>query len=98
MKEAMSLFGALGDATRVRLLGLLAGGERCVCELIDEVRAPQPTVSRHLAHLKRAGLVRDRRNGKWRHYSLHPARSAAVRGCLRSAGIAAPAGRPRRCE
>jgi len=97
MNEAMCLFGALGDSTRVRLLSLLSGGERCVCELIDEVRAPQPTVSRHLAHLKRAGLVRDRRDGKWRHYSLHPARAAAVRGCLRSAGIAAPARPRKRC-
>jgi len=50
------------------LLNLLACGETCVCELTDTLRVVQPKVSRHLAHLKRAGLVEVRRDGKWMHY------------------------------
>ncbi len=62
------LFKTLSDPTRLRLLNLLACGETCVCELTDTLRAVQPKVSRHLAHLKRAGLVEARRDGKWMHY------------------------------
>src|SRR5881396_2286886 len=66
--EAAFLFKTLADPTRLRLLNLLACGETCVCELTDTLRVVQPKVSRHLAHLKRAGLVEARRNGKWMHY------------------------------
>ena len=66
--EAALLFTTLSDPTRLRLLNLLACGETCVCELTDTLRVVQPKVSRHLAHLKRAGLVDARRNGKWTHY------------------------------
>src|SRR5947199_9357495 len=62
------LFKTLSDPTRLRLLNLLACGETCVCELTDTLRVVQPKVSRHLAHLKRAGLVEACRNGKWIHY------------------------------
>ena len=62
------LFKTLSDPTRLRLLNLLAGGETCVCELTDTLGVVQPKVSRHLARLKRAGLVDARRNGKWIHY------------------------------
>jgi ArsR family transcriptional regulator len=62
------LFKTLSDSTRLRLLNLLACGETCVCELTDTLRVVQPKVSRHLAHLKRAGLVEARRDGKWTHY------------------------------
>src|SRR2546427_12811677 len=62
------LFKTLSDPTRLRLLNLLACGETCVCELTDTLRVVQPKVSRHLAHLKRAGLVEARRDGKWMHY------------------------------
>jgi ArsR family transcriptional regulator, arsenate/arsenite/antimonite-responsive transcriptional repressor len=62
------LFKTLADPTRLRLLNLLACGETCVCELTDTLGVVQPKVSRHLAHLKRAGLVEARRNGKWMHY------------------------------
>src|SRR5229473_412085 len=62
------LFKTLSDPTRLRLLNLLACGETCVCELSDTLRLVQPKVSRHLAHLKRAGLVDARRDGKWIHY------------------------------
>ena len=66
--EAMRLFKTLADPTRLRLLNLLSSGETCVCELTDTLRVVQPKVSRHLAHLKRAGLVDARRDGKWIHY------------------------------
>jgi ArsR family transcriptional regulator len=62
------LFETLADPTRLRLLNLLACGETCVCELTVTLRLVQPKVSRHLAHLKRAGLVEPRRSGKWTHY------------------------------
>src|SRR5260370_15058947 len=66
--EPAFLFKTLADPTRLRLLNLLACGETCVCELTDTLRVVQPKVSRHLAHLKRAGLVEARRDGKWMHY------------------------------
>jgi ArsR family transcriptional regulator, arsenate/arsenite/antimonite-responsive transcriptional repressor len=68
MSEPAFLFKTLSDPTRLRLLNLLAAGETCVCELTDTLRVVQPKVSRHLARLKRAGLVDARRNGKWIHY------------------------------
>src|SRR5262252_3479152 len=65
-----ALFKALGDATRLRILALLVGGEICVCDIHDALRLPQPTVSRHLAYLRREGLVETRREGLWIHYRL----------------------------
>src|SRR5437867_5700929 len=62
------LFKTLADPTRLRLLNVLTCGETCVCELTDTLRVVQPKVSRHLAHLKRVGLVESRRDGKWMHY------------------------------
>lgn len=70
MKKTARLFKALSDETRLRILGLLLGGELCVCELMAVLDLPQSTVSRHLAYLKNSGLVADRRAGKWMHYQL----------------------------
>jgi ArsR family transcriptional regulator, arsenate/arsenite/antimonite-responsive transcriptional repressor len=64
------LFQALGDATRLRILGLLLAGEVCVCEIQDSLKIPQPKASRHLAYLRRSGLVTARREGLWMHYRL----------------------------
>ena len=64
------LFEALSDRTRLRILNLLAQGEMCVCYFTELLDLPQPTISRHLAYLRRAGLVSTRRDGKWIHYSL----------------------------
>ena len=66
----MTLFQALADRTRLRLLNLMASGELCVCYFIEILGEPQPKISRHLAYLRRAGLVSARREGKWIHYSL----------------------------
>lgn len=65
-------FHALSDATRVRLLEMLADGEKCVCELQDAVGAAQSRLSFHLKVLREAGLASDRRHGRWVYYSLRP--------------------------
>jgi ArsR family transcriptional regulator len=79
MKNLETLFSALSDATRLRLLNLMAGGEVCVCFFIDVLDQPQPTISRHLAYLRRAGLVSDRREGRWIHYGIVPPEDAVAR-------------------
>ena len=74
--ELENLFKALADKTRLRILALLGNNEVCVCHLHDSLGVPQPTVSRHLAYLRKSGLVAVRRDGVWMHYqvsgSLHP--------------------------
>lgn len=70
------MFRALSDRTRVRILSLLAAGECCVGDLVAVLGVEQPSASRHLAYLRRAGLVRVRRRGTWCFYSLAPAASA----------------------
>lgn len=65
-----SFFRALADPTRLRLVSLLASGEICVCYFVEVLGEPQPKISRHLAYLRRLGLVSTRRDGKWIHYSL----------------------------
>ncbi len=64
-------FRALADEKRLQIVELLRGGERCVCELVDALRVPQPLLSFHLKTLKQAGLVIDRRAGRWVHYRLN---------------------------
>jgi ArsR family transcriptional regulator len=61
---------ALADRTRLRIVGLLAAGEICVCHIHESLGIPQPTASRHLAYLRRAGLVDGRKDGLWVHYRL----------------------------
>lgn len=81
----VGLLKVLADEHRLAILALLARGELCVCHLVDILDLPQSTVSRHLAVLKRAGLVRDRRDehdGRWTHYTLTPAAVAELRGRL----------------
>jgi ArsR family transcriptional regulator len=65
-----TFFKALADATRLRILGLLLTGEVCVCHIHESLRIPQPKASRHLAYLRKAGLVAARREGLWMHYRL----------------------------
>jgi len=64
------LFRALADPTRLRLLNLMSEQEICVCYFTEVIGAPQPKISRHLAYLRRAGIVAARREGKWMHYRL----------------------------
>jgi ArsR family transcriptional regulator, arsenate/arsenite/antimonite-responsive transcriptional repressor len=70
--QALSLFRALGDGTRLRLIERLREGEQCVCDLTDELGASQSRLSFHLKALKDAGLVRDRKEGRWVYYRLNP--------------------------
>jgi ArsR family transcriptional regulator len=72
------LFQALGDATRLRILGLLLTGEVCVCDIHESLGISQPKASRHLAYLRRTGLVTARREGLWMHYRLAEVREPLV--------------------
>jgi ArsR family transcriptional regulator, arsenate/arsenite/antimonite-responsive transcriptional repressor len=63
-------FQALGDQTRLRLLNLMGEQEICVCYFVEILNSPQPKISRHLAYLRRAGIVAARREGKWMHYRI----------------------------
>jgi ArsR family transcriptional regulator len=68
-----TLFKALSDTTRLRILHLLKRGELCVCDLMQILRVPQAKTSRHLGYLRKAGLVHVREDGLWSYYSLAPA-------------------------
>ena len=70
--RAIELFHALSDETRLEIIELLRKGERCVCELTDTLDAAQSRLSFHLRVLKDAGIVRDRKDGRWVHYELDP--------------------------
>ena len=72
LTKARRWFGALSDETRLRLIALLGNGEQCVCDLTDALQAAQSRLSFHLKVLKDAGLVTDRRDGRWVYYSLEP--------------------------
>jgi ArsR family transcriptional regulator len=78
------LFRALADPTRLRLLNLIAGREVCVCFFVEILGVSQPKISRHLAYLRRAGLVAARREGKWMHYRLETPQDEVARDILRS--------------
>lgn len=81
-------FKGFADPTRIRILNLLSAGELCVCDIVDILRLPQPTVSRHLAYLRRAGLVEVTREWKFAHYRLSEARDpvhANLLECVSSA-------------
>jgi ArsR family transcriptional regulator len=77
-QQLMAVFHALSDPTRLAIVKRLAGGERCVCDLQDLLDAAQSRLSYHLKTLKDAGLIRDRRDGRWVHYSLVPGALDAV--------------------
>lgn len=77
------LFRALADPTRLRLLNLIADREICVCYFVEILRISQPKVSRHLAYLRRAGIVASRREGKWMHYRLVAPTDEAAASILR---------------
>lgn len=79
-KDKDLFFAALADRTRLRLINLMGGDEVCVCFFVEILGVNQPKVSRHLAYLRRAGLVEARRDGTWMHYRLvEPADTDAAR-------------------
>ena len=94
LKTTPDLFRAFADPTRLRLLNLLLERELCVCELCQVLDQSQPKVSRHLAYLRRVGLVSVRQDGKWKHYSITEDRTPlnrtllnCVRTCLRDLDV-----------
>jgi len=79
------LFRALSDKTRLRILNLLLSGEVCVCDIVAALRVPQPTASRHLAYLRKVGLVEGRKEGVWCYYRLAEGSTefeVALRKCI----------------
>ena len=90
LEDLDSVFKGFADPTRIRILSLLAAGELCVCDIVDILRLPQPTVSRHLSYLRRTGLVEVTREAKFAHYRLAEPDNAVhqnlincVRSCFR---------------
>ena len=84
------MFRVFSDHTRLRILRLLQDGPLCVGDLVAILGAPQPTVSRHLAYLRRAGFVDARQHGLWMFYELAPARSALHDKLLECLAVCAP--------
>jgi ArsR family transcriptional regulator len=82
LSRAAELFHALSDETRLEIVQRLRSGERCVCDLTDLLEAAQSRLSFHLKVLKDAGLVADRRDGRWVHYSLNAGAFAEVQDLL----------------
>jgi ArsR family transcriptional regulator len=87
--RASRLFHALSDETRLQILERLRMGERCVCELTDALDAAQSRLSFHLKVLKDAGLVSDRREGRWMYYTMNPETLGEMGDLVES--LAAPA-------
>ena len=82
MQRLLKAFKALGDETRIRLLKMLQQRELCVCELTQSLNMTQSRVSRNLGILKNAGLVKDRRDGLWIHYSLNDEADPSIKAIL----------------
>jgi ArsR family transcriptional regulator len=83
--ELEDVFRALADKTRLRILALLGNNEVCVCHIHDSLGLPQPTVSRHLAYLRKSGLVAVRRDGVWMHYRVSRTLSPVVQRVVNAA-------------
>jgi|SRR5579863_4041946 len=84
-RDLLPLFAALSDKTRLRLVNLVADREVCVCYLAEVLRLSQPKISRHLAYLRKTGMMSARREGKWVHYSLQRPKDeakAAILDCV----------------
>lgn len=69
--DVAAIFKALGDGNRLKIVQMLAGGEKCACKLLEEFQITQPTLSHHMKILCECGLVKARREGKWAHYSIN---------------------------
>ncbi len=93
LARASELFHALSDETRLGILEMLRDGERCVCDLQEELEAAQSRLSFHLKVLKDAGLVTDRREGRWSYYTLVPTAFGEAHDVVRSLATQRPAGK-----
>ena len=85
LEALTSIYAALADPTRLRILSLLGDGEICVCHIHASLDVPQPTASRHLAYLRKSGLVEARREGIWMHYRLAPQDNPVVAAVVKAA-------------
>lgn len=83
--DLVQLFAALADPTRLRLLNLMDGREVCVCYFVEILNQAQPKISRHLAYLRRAGIVDARREGKWMHYKIERPKDKSAASILDAA-------------
>ena len=93
---AASVFKAFADENRIRILKLLSSGDRCACELLEELNITQPTLSHHLKILCDAGIVVSKREGKWMHYSICCDGVKRVREQLQE--LLAPEKLPKKCR
>lgn len=91
LDRAAALFRALADPTRLSIIDRLRDGERCVCDLMDDLEAGQSRLSFHLKALKDAGLLRDRRQGRWVYYALNQDTLAEAHAAI--AGMDVPGAR-----
>ncbi|HEV8585719.1 MAG TPA: metalloregulator ArsR/SmtB family transcription factor [Methylomirabilota bacterium] len=82
LERAAALFRALADPTRLGIVERLRGGEQCVCDLTDMLETGQSRLSFHIKTLKDAGLLRDRREGRWIYYSLNPEAVAEIESAV----------------
>ena len=80
-----TVYAALADPTRLRILALLSEDEICVCHIHASLDVPQPTASRHLAYLRKSGLVEARRDGIWMHYRLAPIGNPVIGAVVKAA-------------
>lgn len=85
LEALTTVYAALADPTRLRILSLLGDGEICVCHIHASLDVPQPTASRHLAYLRKSGLVEARREGIWMHYRLAPQDNPVVASVVKAA-------------
>jgi len=99
LSQVARWFHAFADETRLQIVELLVEGEQCVCDLTDALQCAQSRLSFHLKTLKDAGLVEDRRDGRWIYYSLNPERVEEMKEFLRSCEVtrSRPSQENRRC-
>lgn len=95
-KMAASIFKALGDENRIRILKQLKSGEKCACKLLEELNISQPTLSHHMKILCDSGIVTGRKEGKWMHYSINCEGAATARNILQI--LTSPCNIPENCK
>lgn len=91
------IFKAFCDENRIRILKLLATGEKCACKLLEEINITQPTLSHHMKILCDSGIVVGRKEGKWMHYSISPAGASIATDCLKNLTTVKPSGENKSC-
>ena len=82
-KRIATIFKALCDENRIRILKLLQSGEKCACKLLEEINVTQPTLSHHMKILCDSGIVVGRKDGKWMHYSISEEGAKIASDCLK---------------